>query len=46
MNGDKSTETIKIGGRIVYTKFSGDEVEFEDRKYLVILKRGILAVIK
>ena len=46
MNGDELTETIKVGGRIVYAKFSSDEVEVEDRKYLIISRSDILAVIR
>jgi len=39
-------EKIKVGDKIVYAKFSGDEVEFEDKKYLVISRSDILAVVK
>lgn len=46
MNGDEFTETIKVVDRIVYAKFSGDEVELEDKKYLIISKGNILAVVK
>jgi chaperonin GroES len=39
-------EKIKVGDRIVYAKFSGDEVELEDKKYLIISRNDILAVVK
>jgi chaperonin GroES len=39
-------EKIKVGDKIVYAKFSGDEVELEDKKYLIISRSDILAVVK
>jgi chaperonin GroES len=35
-----------VGDRIVFAKFTGDEVEFEDKKYLIVSRGDILAVIK
>jgi chaperonin GroES len=43
---EELAEKIKIGDTIIYAKFSGDEVEIEDRKYLIISKGDILAVIR
>ena len=37
---------IKVGDTIVYAKFTGDEIEFEGKKYLIISKSDILAVIR
>ena len=39
-------EQIKVGDRIYYAKFAGDEIEFEDKNYLIISKGDILAVIR
>ncbi len=43
---EELAEKIKVGDTIVYAKFTGDEVEFEDKKYLIISRGDILAVIK
>jgi chaperonin GroES len=43
---EELAEKIKIGDTIVYAKFTGDEIELEGRKYLIISKSDILAVIK
>jgi chaperonin GroES len=43
---EELAEKIKVGDTIIYAKFTGDEVEFEDRKYLIISKGDILAVIR
>jgi len=43
---EELAENIKVGDKIVFAKFTGDEVEFEDRKYLIISRSDILAVIR
>ena len=43
---EELAENIKAGDRIVFAKFTGDEVEFEDKKYLIVSRSDILAVIK
>lgn len=39
-------EKIEVGDRIVFAKFTGDEIEFEGKKYLIVSSSDILAVIK
>jgi chaperonin GroES len=39
-------EKIKVGDTIIYAKFTGDEIEFEGKKYLIISSGDILAVIR
>jgi len=43
---EELAEKIKTGDTIVYAKFTGDEIEFEAKKYLLISRSDILAVIK
>ena len=43
---EELAKEIKVGDTIAYAKFSGDEIEFEGKKYLIISKSDILAVIK
>ena len=43
---EELAENIKAGDRIVFAKFTGDEVEFEGKKYLIVSRSDILAVIK
>jgi len=43
---EELAEKIKVGDTVVYAKFTGDEIEVEDRKYLIISKSDILAVIR
>jgi chaperonin GroES len=43
---EELAENIKVGDRIVFAKFTGDEVEFEGKKYLIVSRGDILAVIR
>jgi len=43
---EELAEKIKVGDTIVFAKFTGDEVEFESKKYLIVSRGDILAVIK
>ena len=43
---EELTEKIKVGDTVVYAKFGGDEIEFEDKKYLTLSKSDILAIIR
>lgn len=36
---------VEIGDEVAYAKDAGIEVEFEDRKYIVIQPKSILAVV-
>ena len=37
---------VKIGDRVLYGKYGGTEVEVENKKYLIISKSDLLAIIK
>ena len=43
---EELAEKIKAGDKIVFAKFTGDELEFEGKKYLIVSKTDILAVIR
>ena len=43
---EELAENIKAGDKIVFAKFTGDELEFEGKKYLIVSRSDILAVIK
>ena len=43
---EELAENIKVGDRIVFAKFTGDELEFENKNYLIVSRSDILAVIK
>jgi len=43
---EELAEKIKKGDTVVYAKFSGDEIGLEGKKYLIISRSDILAIIK
>ena len=45
-NGKVVPPTVKAGDRIVFSKYSGNEIKLEDKEYLIIDEDDILALIK
>ena len=39
-------ELVKAGDKVIYSKYSGTEVEIEDEKYVIVKQNDILAVVK
>ena len=45
-NGTKDHEmSVKIGDQVLYGKYSGTELKFEDKDYLMMRESDILAII-
>jgi chaperonin GroES len=38
-------KVIKVGDRVVFGKYTGDEIEYDGKKYLVIQRADVLAII-
>jgi chaperonin GroES len=38
-------DVVKKGDKIVFGKYTGDEIEFEGKKYLVVQRSDILAIV-
>lgn len=45
-NGEKLPMTVKKGDVVLYDKYSGTNVKYEGKKYLVLHERDILAIVK
>jgi len=43
---DELKKMVKVGDRILYAKYGGTEVDIEDKKYIIISRSDILAIIK
>lgn len=39
-------ELVKVGDKILYGKYGGTEVDIEDKKYLIVSRSDILAIIE
>ena len=46
VDGKEVTMQVKPGDKVIYSKYSGTEVEVEDEKYVVVKQNDILAVIE
>jgi chaperonin GroES len=43
-NGQKLPMDVKVGDRIIYSKYSGSEIKLEGTEYLIISEKDVLAV--
>ena len=46
VDGKEVVMQVSIGDKVIYSKYSGTEVELEDEEYIVVRQNDILAVIK
>ena len=46
VDGKEVKMQVKPGDKVVYSKYSGTEVELEDEKYLIVKQSDILAIIE
>jgi chaperonin GroES len=44
-NGERSTFSVKVGDRILFTSYAGTEVKFDGEEYLIMHESDILGVI-
>ena len=44
-NGTKLAMDVKVGDRIIYSKYSGSEVKVEGTEYLIISEKDVLAIV-
>jgi chaperonin GroES len=44
-NGNKVPVELKVGERVLYAKYAGNEFRLEDQEYLVISEKDVLAVV-
>jgi chaperonin GroES len=44
-NGTKVPMEVKVGDRILYSKYSGSEVKLDGKEYLIISEKDILAIL-
>jgi chaperonin GroES len=45
-NGNRSEMTVKIGDKVVFKKYSPDDIKIDGEEYLVISENDILAIIE
>ena len=45
-SGKRAPMEIKVGDKVVFTKYGPDEIKLDDKKYLIVRQSDILAIIK
>ncbi len=45
-NGQRAPMSVKIGDKIVFKKYSPDEIKVDDQEYLIVSQNDILAIIE
>ncbi|MDD4179172.1 MAG: co-chaperone GroES [Candidatus Margulisbacteria bacterium] len=43
-NGTKAHMEVKVGDKVIYTKYGGTEVKIEGEEYVILAERDILAI--
>ena len=46
IDGKEVKMEVKAGDKVIYSKYSGTEVEIEDEKYVIVKQNDILAVVE
>ena len=46
VDGKEITMQVKAGDKVIYSKYSGTEVEVEEEKYVIVKQSDILAVLQ
>ena len=46
VDGKEVTMQVKTGDKVIFSKYSGTEVEVDEEKYVVVKQNDILAVIE
>ena len=44
-NGNKLSMDVKVGDRVIYSKYSGSEIKLEGQEVLIISEKDVLAVV-
>ena len=40
------TMQVKVGDKVIYSKYAGNEVKLEDEEYIIVKQNDILAVVE
>jgi chaperonin GroES len=45
-NGHKTVMQVKEGDKVIYSKYSGTEVKYEEEEYVIVNQNDIIAVVE
>jgi chaperonin GroES len=44
-NGNSLPMTVKVGDRVIYSKYSGSEIKIDGKEYLIVSEKDVLAIV-
>jgi chaperonin GroES len=45
-NGTKLTMDVKVGDKVIYSKYAGSEIKVNGQEYLILSEKDILAIVQ
>jgi chaperonin GroES len=45
-NGHKTEMQVKEGDKVIYSKYSGTEVKYDEQEYIIVSQNDIIAVVE
>ena len=46
VDGKEVTMQVKVGDKVIYSKYAGTEVELEKEEYIIVKQSDILAIVE
>ena len=46
VDGKEVTMQVKVGDKVIYSKYAGNEVKLEDEEYIIVKQSDILAIVE
>ena len=46
VDGKEVTMQVKVGDKVIYSKYAGNEVKLEDEEFIIVKQNDILAVVE
>ncbi len=46
VDGKEVTMQVKVGDKVIYSKYAGNEVKLEEEEYIIVKQNDILAVVE
>ena len=46
VDGKEVTMQVKVGDKVIYSKYAGTDVELEGEKYIIVKQNDILAIVE
>ena len=46
VDGKEVTMQVKVGDKVIYSKYAGNEVKLDDVEYVIVRQNDILAIVE